>query len=205
LLDAINNKENMKNFLDNYFEGIETISKLIDKSKINQAINTIHKLKKNAGRLFFLGVGGSAANASHAVNDFRKLCDIDAHSPLDNVSELTARTNDEGWDRVFIDYLKISKLNKNDALFILSVGGGNKSKNVSVNLIRALEYAKKNKTITMGIVGMDNGFTAKNADIVIKVPNINSSLITPYSESFQSVILHSIVSHEKLKIKSTKW
>ena len=195
----------MKNFLDNYFDDISAISQLIDKSKIEKVVNAIYKLKKKSGRLFFLGVGGSAANASHAVNDFRKLCDVDACSPLDNVSELTARTNDEGWDRVFIDYLKVCKLNKNDAIFILSVGGGSKSKNVSVNIIKALEYAKKNKVISMGIVGIDNGFTAKNADIVIKVPNINSLYITPYSESFQSVILHSIVSHEKLQIKSTKW
>lgn len=195
----------MKKFLDNYFDDISAISQLIDKSKIEKVVNVIYKLKKKSGRLFFLGVGGSAANASHAVNDFRKLCDVDACSPLDNVSELTARTNDEGWDRVFIDYLKVCKLNKNDAIFILSVGGGSKSKNVSVNIIKALEYAKKNKVISMGIVGIDNGFTAKNADIVIKVPNINPLYITPYSESFQSVILHSIVSHEKLQIKSTKW
>ncbi len=142
----------MKKFLDNYFDDISAISQLIDKSKIEKVVNVIYKLKKKSGRLFFLGVGGSAANASHAVNDFRKLCDVDACSPLDNVSELTARTNDEGWDRVFIDYLKVCKLNKNDAIFILSVGGGSKSKNVSVNIIKALEYAKKIKLFRWGLL-----------------------------------------------------
>jgi D-sedoheptulose 7-phosphate isomerase len=168
-------------------------------------VNDLLELRKEGGRLFFLGVGGGAANASHAVNDFRKICGIEAYTPTDNVSELTARTNDNGWESVFVDWLKGSKLSKNDAVFILSVGGGNSEKNISVNLVRALDYAKEVGAKILGVVGRDGGYTAEVADACVIVPTVNPKTVTSHTESFQSVILHLIVSHPDLKVSEMKW
>jgi D-sedoheptulose 7-phosphate isomerase len=168
-------------------------------------VDLLVNLKSNNGRLFILGVGGSAANAGHAVNDFRKLAGIETYAPTDNVAELTARTNDEGWDTVFTGWLKVSKLTKNDCLFILSVGGGNKEKNVSKNLCEAIDLAKEVGARVTGIVGRDGGYTAQNADVCLVVPTVNTDTVTPHSESFQTVIWHLIVSHPNLKSNPTKW
>jgi D-sedoheptulose 7-phosphate isomerase len=157
------------------------------------------------GRVFFLGVGGSAGNSSHAVNDFRKIVGIESYAPTDNVSELTARTNDEGWASVFVEWLKISKLASKDALFILSVGGGNLEKNISPNLVEALKLAKSIGAKVTGIVGRDGGYTAQVADACVIVPTVNPENITPHSEAFQAVVWHLLVSHPKLKANQTKW
>ena len=177
----------------------------IDKGSILSVIDIISEVKKQNGRIFFLGAGGSAGNAAHAVNDFRKLCNIESYSPTDNVSELTARVNDEGWETVFSEWLKVSKLNENDMLFIFSVGGGNKEKSVSVNLIHAIDYAKKVKSRVVGIVGRDGGYTFKNSDACILVPNVNPESVTPHSETFQALLWHLIISHPKIKQNKTKW
>jgi D-sedoheptulose 7-phosphate isomerase len=185
-------------------EAIE-IAKLIDTEIVEQIVDLLADVKSSGGRLFVLGVGGSAANASHAVNDFRKLAGIESYAPTDNVAELTARTNDEGWETVFSGWLNVSKLSSRDCLFILSVGGGNKEKNVSTNLIQAIDFAKVVGARVIGIVGRDGGYTAKNSNICLVVPTINPMMVTPHAESFQSVIWHLIVSHPKLKSNSTKW
>jgi len=162
-------------------------------------------VRTRGGRLFILGVGGSAANASHAVNDFRKIGGIECYAPTDNVSELTARTNDEGWASVFVEWLRGSRLKKEDALLIFSVGGGNLEKNVSPNLVMALQYAKEVGTRVIGIVGKDGGYTAKVADACVIVPTVNANNITPHSEAFQAVIWHLFVSHPAVKLNQTKW
>ena len=185
-------------------ETIEII-KLIPPEKIEKMVLRLLAVKKSGGRIFILGVGGSAANASHAVNDFRKLAGMEAYAPSDNVAELTARTNDEGWQTVFSGWLKVSKLNSKDCLFILSVGGGNKEKNVSPNLIEAIDLAKEVGARVTGIVGRDGGYTAQNADVCLVVPTVNSETVTPHSESFQTVVWHLMVSHPKLKSNPTKW
>ena len=185
-------------------ESIE-ITKLIDPEVIERIVDLLVDVKSKSGRLFVLGVGGSAANASHAVNDFRKLAEIETYAPTDNVAELTARTNDEGWQTVFSGWLKVSKLNSKDCLFILSVGGGNKEKNVSPNLIEAIDLAKEVGARVSGIVGRDGGYTALNADVCLIVPTVNPNSVTPHSESFQTVIWHLLVSHPKLKSNPTKW
>ena len=195
----------MKNFTENYLKESQLIIDNLDKKKINKVIDLIYKVKKNLGRIFFLGVGGSAANCSHAVNDFRKIVGIEAYTPTDNVAELTARTNDEGWETVFIEWLKISKLKSKDLVFIFSVGGGNKEKNISKNLIEAIRYSKIVGSKIVGIVGRDGGFTAKKANECIIILIINYKHITPHSESFQALIWHLIVSHPKLKKNNTKW
>jgi D-sedoheptulose 7-phosphate isomerase len=177
----------------------------IDDSIIEKMVDIIAGTRDNNGRLFFLGVGGSAGNASHAVNDFRKIVGIEAYAPTDNVSELTARTNDEGWDTIFSEWLKTSKLNSNDTLFILSVGGGNMEKNISPNLVKALQLAKERGSKIIGIVGRDGGYTAKIANAVVIVPMVNPETVTPHSEAFQAVIWHLIVSHPSLKSNQTKW
>jgi D-sedoheptulose 7-phosphate isomerase len=163
------------------------------------------ELRARGGRLFVLGVGGSAANASHAVNDLRKIAGLECYAPTDNVSELTARTNDEGWASVFVEWLRGSRLSARDALLILSVGGGNLEKNVSPNLVTALQYAKQIGARVIGIVGRDGGYTAKVADACTIVPNVNPANVTPHSEAFQAVIWHLFVSHPDLKVKQTKW
>jgi D-sedoheptulose 7-phosphate isomerase len=185
-------------------ESIE-ITKAIDPEIIEKMVNLLVDIKSTGGRLFVLGVGGSAANAGHAVNDFRKLAGIETYAPTDNVAELTARTNDEGWQTVFSGWLKVSKLNSKDCLFILSVGGGSKEKNVSPNLIEAIDLAKELGARVTGIVGRDGGYTAENADVCLVVPTINPETVTPHSESFQAIVWHLMVTHPKLKRNSTKW
>jgi D-sedoheptulose 7-phosphate isomerase len=185
-------------------ESIE-ITRSIDPETIEKIVDLLADVKSTGGRLFVLGVGGSAANAGHAVNDFRKLAGIETYAPTDNVAELTARTNDEGWETVFSGWLKVSKLNSKDCLFVLSVGGGNKEKNVSPNLIEAIDLAKETGARVTGIVGRDGGYTAQNADVCLVVPTVNSSTVTPHSESFQAIIWHLMVSHPKLKSNPTKW
>ena len=169
------------------------ITKAIDPEVIEKIVDLLAEVKSTGGRLFVLGVGGSAANAGHAVNDFRKLAGIETYAPTDNVAELTARTNDEGWQTVFSGWLKVSKLNSRDCLFILSVGGGNKEKNVSPNLIEAIDLAKVVGARVTGIVGRDGGYTAQNADVCLVVPTVNPSSVTPHSESFQTVLWHLMV------------
>tara|TARA_B100000029_G_scaffold516438_1_gene629846 strand:- start:743 stop:1339 length:597 start_codon:yes stop_codon:yes gene_type:complete len=191
--------------IDNFFSEFKILSDLVDKDEINNLVNNIKKIKDSNGRLFFLGVGGSAANSSHAVNDFRKICEIECYAPTDNVAELTARINDEGWDNSLAEWLRVSNIQKNDAVFVMSVGGGNLKKKVSVNLINAIKYAKKRKSKIFGIVGRDGGFAKKLGDAVIVVPLINKKLVTPYTEAFHSVIWHCLVSHPLLQLNKTKW
>jgi D-sedoheptulose 7-phosphate isomerase len=173
--------------------------------EIEKMVDLLLAVRERGGRLFFLGVGGSAANASHAVNDFRKIAGLECYAPTDNVSELTARTNDEGWPSVFVEWLRGSRLNEKDAVMVFSVGGGNLEKNVSPNLVLALQFAKEVKASLLGIVGRDGGYTAKVADAVCIVPTVNPQNVTPHSEAFQAVIWHLLVSHPKLKIQQTKW
>jgi len=191
--------------INKFFDNFDYAIKNLDKEKINQLIMSIQKIKKNKGRIFFLGVGGSAGNASHAVNDFRKLCNIECYSPTDNVSELTARTNDEGFNTIFSAYLKNSKLNKRDAIFIFSVGGGNKKLNVSSNLIHAINYAKKTKTKIFSIVGRKDGYAYKKSDISILIKVFDNNMLTPISESMQVAIWHLMVSDKRLQSNKTKW
>lgn len=192
-------------FIKYFLKSVEKISTLFDEKIINNLVNEIRKIKINKGRIFFLGVGGSAGNCSHAVNDFRKLCEIECYTPTDNVSELTARTNDEGWKNVFSTWLKISNLSKKDAIFILSVGGGNAKKKISENLISAINYAIYKKAKIFSIVGKKDGYAYKKSTISILIPAIDNNMITPLSESFQTVLWHLLVSHPKLKTRCTKW
>ena len=189
----------------NFFQKINIISEKIDKNQILKLVNTLIKIRKRKGRVFFLGVGGSAGNCSHAVNDFRKICEIECYAPTDNVSELTARINDDGWESSLKNWLKVSNLNSKDAIFIMSVGGGNKQKNVSVNLIEAIEFSKKRGAKVLGIVGRDGGHTKKFGDLVILIPTVDNSLVSPYCESFQSLVWHCLVSHPLLQTKKMKW
>jgi D-sedoheptulose 7-phosphate isomerase len=172
---------------------------------IEKMASQLDQVRSRGGRLFILGVGGSAANASHAVNDFRKIAGIEAYAPTDNVSELTARTNDEGWPTIFVEWLRVSRLKSEDLIFVLSVGGGNLEKNVSPNLVLALTYAQEVGTPVIGIVGKDGGHTAKVAVACAIIPTVNPDHITPHSEAFQAVIWHLLVSHPKLKARPTKW
>ncbi len=185
-------------------EAVEIIQKL-DLQAIEQLADLLAGIKREGGRLFFLGVGGSAGNCSHAVNDFRKIVGIESYAPTDNVSELTARTNDEGWATVFVEWLKVSRLSAKDALFVFSVGGGNLEKNISPNLVTALQYAKSIGSKVAGVVGRDGGYTAKVADACVIVPTVNPETVTPHSEAFQAVVWHLLVSHPKLKTNQTKW
>jgi D-sedoheptulose 7-phosphate isomerase len=185
-------------------EAAEIIARF-DVAAIERAAELLAQLRARGGRLFLLGVGGSAANCSHAVNDFRKICGIEAYAPTDNVSELTARTNDEGWATVFSEWLKVSRLAPADAVMVFSVGGGNVEKNVSPNLVAALQYAKQVGATVLGVVGRDGGFTATVADACVIVPTINPQNVTPHTEAFQAVVWHLLVSHPKLKAAQTKW
>ncbi len=193
------------NFINTYFHNILSSLDRIDKSRLLKIIKILKKLRNSQRRLFIIGVGGSAGNASHAVNDFRKLCNIDAFTPVDNVSEITAKTNDEGFDTIFDSYLKLSKFNKSDVLMIFSVGGGNISKKVSVNLIKAMKYAKNKKGKTISVVGKTDGYAYKNSDISVLIDVKDKKLVTPVSETFQALIWHLFVSHPDLQINKTKW
>ena len=184
---------------------VREIAESIDPDTIESVANLLAEIKSAGGRLFFLGVGGSAANCSHAVNDFRKIVGIEAYAPTDNVSELTARTNDEGWNTVFSEWLETSRLRSNDGLFILSVGGGDLKNNISPNLVEALQYARKIGAKITGIVSRDGGYTATVADVCVIVPTVNPKTITPHAEAFQAVVWHLLVSHPKLKVNQTKW
>jgi D-sedoheptulose 7-phosphate isomerase len=181
------------------------IVNLLDAATLEKMAELLLRVRERDGRLFFLGVGGSAANASHAVNDFRKIAGFECYAPTDNVSELTARTNDEGWSSVFVEWLRGSRLRKEDAVFVFSVGGGNLGKNISPNLVSALQYAKEIGSAILGVVGRDGGYTAKVADVCCVIPTVNPANVTPHSEAFQGVLWHLLVSHPKLKIEQTKW
>lgn len=181
------------------------ITKLIDQLVIEKMAEIILNTKLKKGRLFFLGCGGSAGNASHAVNDFRKIVGIESYAPTDNVSELTARTNDEGWDTIFCEWLRVSRLNENDTIFVLSVGGGNLEKNISPNLVKAVMLAKEVNASVIGVLGRDGGYTGSVADAALIVPTVNPDNITPHSEAFQAVVWHLLVSHPSLKENETKW
>ena len=191
--------------LAKFFAHCAKISSTMDLEKIEHIVEELQDVRKRQGRLFILGVGGSAGNASHAVNDFRKLCGIDACAPTDNVSEITARTNDDGFETIFEQFLMVSNANDRDAIFVLSVGGGNEAKNVSVNLINAAKTAQSRGLKILGIVGRDDGYIARNGDVVVVVPRVDDALLTPLSESFQTVVWHALVSHPKLQIAKTKW
>ncbi len=178
---------------------------MLDVAAIERMADLLADLRRQGGRLFFLGVGGSAGNASHAVNDFRKIVGIEAYAPTDNVSELTARTNDDGWASIFVEWLKVSRLQAKDMLFIFSVGGGNLEKNISPNLVTALQYAKEVGARVAGVVGRDGGYTAKVADVCVIIPTVNPETVTPHAEAFQAVVWHLLVSHPALKAAQTKW
>ena len=192
-------------FSKSHLEEVSAIANSIDAYSVERMVDLLSGIKASEGRLFVLGVGGSAANAGHAVNDFRKLAGIETYAPTDNVAELTARTNDEGWNTVFSSWLKVSKLNSKDCLLILSVGGGDLERNISTNLIEAIDLAKHVGAKIIGIVGREGGYTSIQADICLVIPNVNLNSVTPHSESFQAVIWHLMVSHPKLKVNSTKW
>ena len=185
-------------------DSIAILQKL-DVAAIDRMVQKLAEVRARGGRLFMLGVGGSAGNCSHAVNDFRKICGFEAYAPTDNVSELTARTNDEGWATVFVEWLRTSRLSKADCLFIFSVGGGNVEKNISPNLVYALKLAREVGASVVGVVGRDGGYTKQVADACVLIPTVNDANITPHSEAFQGVIWHLLVSHPKLKTKQTKW
>ena len=185
-------------------EAVQVIERL-DTAAVEKMVVLLVELRERHGRLFFLGVGGSAGNCSHAVNDFRKIVGIESYAPTDNVSELTARTNDEGWASVFVEWLKVSRLKAQDMVFVLSVGGGNLERNISPNLVSALQYAKEVGATILGIVGRDGGYTARVADACVVVPTVNPDTVTPHTEAFQAVVWHLLVSHPALKAKQTKW
>jgi D-sedoheptulose 7-phosphate isomerase len=188
-----------------YLAEVERISRTLDKDGIEALAQGLRSLRESQGRLFLLGVGGSAANCSHAVNDFRKLCGIEAYAPTDNVSELTARTNDEGWHTVFSEWLKVSNAKAEDAILVFSVGGGNLEKNVSPNLVVALQEARSRGMKVYGIVGRDGGYTKEVGDVVVVIPTIDDARVTPHAEAFQAVVWHCLVSHPDLQTQKTKW
>lgn len=193
----------IRTYIGSYLSGIHSVIDKLDRNEIAKTIEELVKLKKRKGRLFLLGVGGSAASCSHAVNDFRKICHIEAYTPTDNVAELTARTNDDGWDSVFVNYLRDCHLTKKDTVMVFSVGGGSQRKNISVNIVLALLFAKKKGTTILGIVGRDGGVTRKVADTSILISSISDETVTPYAETFQAVLWHLIVNFPFLKTKSS--
>ena len=188
-----------------YLDEAALIVARLNVSKIDAMLELILDLRRRGGRLFFLGVGGSAGNASHAVNDFRKIAGIECYAPTDNVSELTARVNDDGWETVFVNWLKVSRLSANDMVFVFSVGGGDLERNISPNLVRALEYAKQVGAKICGVVGRDGGYTARVADACVVVPTISAETVTPHAEAFQAVVWHLLVSHPDLRASAMKW
>ncbi|MDA9990843.1 SIS domain-containing protein [Paracoccaceae bacterium] len=195
----------MASHIKSFFNLVGNVATSIDEKTVECMVKKLIEVRNRGGRLFLLGVGGSSANCSHACNDFRKLCNIETYAPTDNISELTARINDDGWDSTFAGWLKVSKLGKNDAILVLSVGGGDVKRGVSVNLVRAIDFAKLNKATVLGIVGRDGGYTKEKGDVVVVVPDLARNLVTPISESFQAVIWHCIVSHPDLQVMPTKW
>ena len=195
----------MKNFITSYLQEVSEICQLISKDEIESVANELVKVRDNRGRLFFIGVGGSAGNASHAVCDLRKLTGIECYAPSDNISELTARTNDEGWDSVFSGWLKVSQLSDKDLIFVFSVGGGSRERNISPGLVNAIELAKEVNASVVGIIGKEEGYTRKVADASIFVPTVNKNHITPHSESFQTILWHMFASLPELKVNATKW
>ncbi len=195
----------MSDFVEKYLRESVAVIEAVDQTKIAELVQGLSAVRDGGGRLFILGVGGSAGHASHAVNDFRKICDFEAYAPTDNVSELTARTNDEGWETVFVEWLKGSRLRADDGLLIFSVGGGNKAKNISVNLVRAIDFAKTQQALVFGIVGSDEGYTASEADCCVVVPPLYPERRTPHSEGLAAVFWHLLVSHPDLARTSTKW
>jgi D-sedoheptulose 7-phosphate isomerase len=184
---------------------VQKICATIDIELVEEMARELVSLRERGGRLFLLGVGGSAGNCSHAVNDFRKLCNIEAYSPVDNVSELTARTNDEGFDTIFAGWLEVSRLSNKDGLLIYSVGGGDAERNISVNLMKAIDLAKARGAKVFGIVGRSTGYTAKQGDVVVVIPEVNAPLVTPLSEGMQAIVWHCLVSHPQLQARKTKW
>jgi D-sedoheptulose 7-phosphate isomerase len=193
------------NYTQQHLQEAAVILQRLDIAAIEKIAELLAEIKASAGRIFFLGVGGSAGNCSHAVNDFRKLAGIECYAPTDNVSELTARINDDGWESTFVEWLKVSRLNENDAVFVLSVGGGSVEKNISPNLITATRHAKAIGAKVIGILGRDGGHTAQIADASVIVPTVNTDTVTPHAEAFQAVIWHLLVSHPLLKSNETKW
>ena len=192
-------------FTKDFLAEVQQVTAQLDEAAIEKAAGELAAIRERGGRLFILGVGGSAGNAGHAVNDFRKICGFEAYAPTDNVSELTARTNDDGWPSIFSEWLKGSRINAKDGLLIFSVGGGNLEKNVSPNLVNAIQLAKRAGASVVGIGGRDGGYTAKEATAAVIVPTVNPAHVTPHSEAFQAVIWHLFVSHPKLKVTQTKW
>jgi len=192
-------------YTEQYLKEAALIAGKIERQTVEKMVDILIEIRENSGRLFILGVGGGAGNATHAVNDFRKICGIESYSPLDNVSELTARINDDGWESAFSEWLKGSRLNKKDGVFIFSVGGGNVEKNISVNLVKALQYAKEVGAKVLGVVGRDGGFTGKVADACVIIPAVNPHTVTPHTEAFQGVIWHLVVSHPRLRAFDMKW
>jgi D-sedoheptulose 7-phosphate isomerase len=192
-------------FTEQFLAEVQLVAEGLDTAAIDAAIDQLCAVRERGGRLFILGVGGSAANASHAVNDFRKICGFQCYAPTDNVSELTARTNDDGWETIFAEWLKVSRLEAADGLLVLSVGGGNLEHNVSPNLVRAIQFAKEKGATVVGLVGRDGGYTGRTADAPVVIPTVNPAHITPHTEAFQAILWHLFVSHPKLKLAPTKW
>ena len=192
-------------YIDKYLSQTAKITELIDRNAVKKMVDILVEIRKSFGRLFILGVGGGAGNAGHAVNDFRKIAGIESYSPTDNVSELTARVNDDGWDSSFVNWLKGSRINSKDCVFVFSVGGGNAEKNISNNLVQALKHAKEVGAKIVGVVGRDGGYTAKVADAAVIIPTVDPETVTPHAESFQAVVWHLIVSHPLLKTNDMKW
>lgn len=195
----------MSEFLQRHFDQAAEVARRLDVGVADRMVERLVRLREDGGRLFFCGVGGSAGNCSHAVNDFRKLAGLDASTPVDNVSELTARTNDEGWETVFGEWLKVSRANSRDALFILSVGGGNRERNISANLVVAIDEAKARGMDVLGIVGRDGGYTKQCGDIVLVIPTVDESMVTPHTEAFQAVVWHALVCDPRLMLRANTW
>jgi D-sedoheptulose 7-phosphate isomerase len=192
-------------YAEKHLRETAAIVQKLDVAAIEKVVSVLAQIKADAGRIFFLGVGGSAGNCSHAVNDFRKLLGIECYTPTDNVSELTARINDEGWERAFVDWLAVSRLSSRDAVFVMSVGGGSREKNISLSLIAAVDHARKVGAKIIGILGRDGGYTARHADATVIVPTVNAQTVTPHTEALQAVIWHLLVSHPGLKPREAKW
>lgn len=195
----------MSDYTEMYLKEVIDITNLIDKNQVDKMVSILSNISLTGGRIFFIGVGGGAGNATHAVNDFRKIANIESYTPSDNVSELTARINDDGWDSSYEKWLKVSKISNKDLLFIFSVGGGNLEKNISANIVESLKLAKKVNAKVIGVVGRDGGYTAKISDACVIIPTVNNDTVTPHTEAFQAVIWHLIVSHPLLKKNEMKW